>query len=288
MEEAFNKLQEKFQSILEYIILLTPNLAISLLVVFIGFFLVHIIQRRLEKVLGKYLSNYSMAIVMSKVVAFFLSIGLLFIVLGILQLDKLLTSLLATAGVLGLAIGLALQEPLTNAFSGIMLLVKKRLHIGDVIESIDHFGIVTEINLRSTVLHTPAGQVVTIPNRSVIQNPIINYSYLGKRRIELDCGISYTENLDYVEEVVRGALIDMELLESEKIEFFYTEFGESSINFKIRFWSNQVNQTAYLHYKSEALRKIKRAFDNHNITIPFPIRTIDFALKGPAASEISE
>lgn len=288
MEEAFNKLQEKFQSILEYIILLTPNLAISLLVVFIGFFLVHIIQRRLEKVLGKYLSNYSMAIVMSKVVAFFLSIGLLFIVLGILQLDKLLTSLLATAGVLGLAIGLALQEPLTNAFSGIMLLVKKRLHIGDVIESIDHFGIVTEINLRSTVLHTPAGQVVTIPNRSVIQNPIINYSYLGKRRIELDCGISYTENLDYVEEVVRKALIDMERLESEKIEFFYTEFGESSINFKIRFWSNQVNQTAYLHYKSEALRKIKRAFDNNNITIPFPIRTIDFALKGPAASEISE
>lgn len=288
MEEAFNKLQEKFQSILEYIILLTPNFAISLLVVFIGFFLVHIIQRRLEKILGKYLSNYSMAIVMSKVVAFFLSIGLLFIVLGILQLDKLLTSLLATAGVLGLAIGLALQEPLTNAFSGIMLLVKKRLHIGDVIESIDHFGIVTEINLRSTVLHTPAGQVVTIPNRSVIQNPIINYSYLGKRRIELDCGISYTENLDYVEEVVRKALIDMELLESEKIEFFYTEFGESSINFRIRFWSNQVNQTAYLYHKSEALRKIKRAFDNHNITIPFPIRTIDFALKGPAASEISE
>ncbi len=129
---------------------------------------------------------------------------------------------------------------------------------------------------------------MTIPNRSVIQNPIINYSYLGKRRIELDCGISYTENLDHVEEVVRKALIDVELLESEKIDFYYTEFGESSINFKIRFWTNQVNQSAYLYYRSEALRKIKRAFDNNNITIPFPIRTIDFAIKGPAVSEISE
>jgi small conductance mechanosensitive channel len=145
-----------------------------------------------------------------------------------------------------------------------------------------------EINLRSTVVHTPSGQVVTIPNRSVIQNPIINYSYLGKRRIELDCGISYTENLDHVEEVVRKALIGMELLESEKIEFYYTEFGESSINFKVRFWINQVNQAAYFHSRSEALRKIKRAFDNHQITIPFPIRTIDFARKNPTASEISE
>ena len=87
-----------------------------------------------------------MSLIMSKVISFLLMLALLFLILGILHLDQLLTSLLATAGVLGLAIGLALQEPLSNAFSGIMLSIKQRFNAGDLIESNGHFGTIKEVN----------------------------------------------------------------------------------------------------------------------------------------------
>lgn len=280
MSEALTKLVEKLQNIFEDLILLLPNIALSILVAITGFLTVRFIQKRLKKLLFRYLENHSMSIIMSKVIAFVLSIGLLFVILGILQLDKLLTSLLATAGVLGLAIGLALQEPLTNAFSGIMLSVKQRLRIGDIVETNGYFGTVTEINLRSTIVHTFAGQVVTIPNKSVIQNPIVNYSYLGKRRVDLDCGISYAENLGQVEKVVRHAMKEVEHLESEPVDFFLTEFGDSSINFQVRFWIDEVKQKTFFAAKSEALQAIKQSFDKENILIPFPIRTLDFGIKG--------
>lgn len=280
MSEALTKLAEKLQNIFEDLILLLPNIALSILVAITGFLTVRFIQKRLKKLLFRYLENHSMSIIMSKVIAFVLSIGLLFVILGILQLDKLLTSLLATAGVLGLAIGLALQEPLTNAFSGIMLSVKQRLRIGDIVETNGYFGTVTEINLRSTIVHTFAGQVVTIPNKSVIQNPMVNYSYLGKRRVDLDCGISYAENLGQVEKVVRHAMKEVEHLESEPVDFFFTEFGDSSINFQVRFWIDEVKQKTFFAAKSEALQAIKQSFDKENILIPFPIRTLDFGIKG--------
>jgi small conductance mechanosensitive channel len=221
-----------------------------------------------------------MSLIMSKVISFLLMLALLFLILGILHLDQLLTSLLATAGVLGLAIGLALQEPLSNAFSGIMLSIKQRFNAGDLIESNGHFGTIKEVNLRSTIMHVPSGQVVTIPNKMVLQNPIVNYSYLGRRRVELDCGISYGEDLDFVEQVAREALVDVVKLEDFEVDFLYTSFGDSSINFRVRFWIDQLAQGEFLFMKSQALRAIKKAFDKNNILIPFPIRTIDFAIKG--------
>ena len=132
-------------------------------------------------------------------------------------------------------------------------------------------------------MHVPSGQVVTIPNKMVLQNPIVNYSYLGRRRVELDCGISYGEDLDFVEQVARKALTDIEKLDDFEVDFLYTEFGDSSINFRIRFWIDQLTQGEYLFIKSQALRAIKKAFDKNNILIPFPIRTIDFAIKGGSA-----
>ena len=98
--------------------------------------------------------------------------------------------------------------------------------------------------------------------------------------MELDCGISYAEDLDVVEKVVRNSLDAVEHLNDEPVEFFYTEFGDSSINFRLRFWVDEVNQKNYFEARSEALRCIKQAFDKNNILIPFPIRTLDFAIKG--------
>lgn len=96
---------------------------------------------------------------------------MLFIVLGILGLDRALTSLLAGAGVVGLAVGLAVQEPLMNLFSGILMSTKSLYNVGDLIETNGYFGKIKKVNLRSTILEQVSGEEVLLPNKSIIHPP---------------------------------------------------------------------------------------------------------------------
>ena len=142
-------------------------------------------------------------------------------------------------------------------------------------------GKVEEINLRDTTIRTFQGEMVIIPNKEVFQNPIENYSLLGKRRFDLTIGVSYGEDLRKVMEVTLNAVKAIEgLSEEDQTTMFYQEFGDSSINFVIRMWVNSTDQPTYLQVGSEAIIQIKKAYDENNIMIPFPIRTLDFGIKG--------
>ena len=83
-----------------------------------------------------------------------------------------------------------------------------------------------------------------------------------------------------VEQITLKALQEIKRIEDRNIEFFYTRFGDSSINFKVRFWIREEGQAIFLQTTSDALKRIKAAFDQNNILIPFPIRTLDFGIKG--------
>jgi small conductance mechanosensitive channel len=142
-------------------------------------------------------------------------------------------------------------------------------------------GKVVEINLRDTVLRTFQGQTVIIPNKDVFQNPIENYSLLGKRRIDLVVGVSYGEDLERVRSVTLDAVKNISGLSADdETTLFYQEFGDSSINFLIRLWAATPEQPDYMRICSESIISIKKAYDANNITIPFPIRTLDFGIKG--------
>ncbi|MEM6967158.1 MAG: mechanosensitive ion channel family protein, partial [Bacteroidota bacterium] len=190
--------------------------------------------------------------------------------------------LLGTAGVIGLAVGLALQDPLINLFSGVLMSVKDYYQVGDIIESNGYFGKIKKITLRSTVIDQPDGQEVIIPNKDVLQNPLKNYSHNGRRRIELDCGVAYGDDLEKVESIALEAInkSGLDFRESAPIEFFYTEFGDSSINFRVRFWKNITSQGDYHKARHVAIKALKKAFDQNDITIPFPITTLDFGVVG--------
>ena len=206
---------------------------------------------------------------------------MLFVVLGILNLDKALTSLLAGAGVVGLAVGLALQDPIINTFSGIIMSVKELYNVGDLVETNDYFGVIEKINLRSTILRTPTGQRVVIPNKDIVQNPLTNYSYSGERRIDVSCGVSYGDDLEKAKDIAVTAIQEgVDHNTNRDVELYFKEFGDSSINFIIRFWIKATSQAKYLTAQSAAIIAIKNAFDKNNIAIPFPIRTIDFGIKG--------
>jgi small conductance mechanosensitive channel len=233
------------------------------------------------KLFSKASDNKALARILSTLIyGAILSIGL-FIMLGVLGLDKALTSVLAGIGVIGLALGFAFQDIAANFISGVILAFRRPFKIGHVIAVKDIMGKVTRTNLRVTVIETFQGQEVYIPNSDVLQGAIYNFSVLEKRRIDLAVGVSYADDLEKVEDVVLSTIKKLEgVIDKDQIGFDYSEFDSSSINFNIRFWIEYPGEPGYLKMRNKAIKAIKRAFDEQDITIPFPIRTLDFGIKG--------
>ncbi len=281
INKAYQIIVNKLLVWLRELIRLLPNIALAALILVIGLFIAKWVKKLACKVLAKFIDNETLNDLFSSLVYIF-SLGVaIFVALSILNLDKAVTSILAGAGILGLALAFAFQDIASNFMSGIFLSVRRPLHTGDIVQIKDYMGKITQINLRDTVLRTFQGQMVIIPNKEVLQNPIENYSLLGKRRMDLTVGVSYGDDLQKVKSVTLKALEGIEgLTKDDEITFFYKEFGDSSINFDIRLWVHTPEQPEYLQVRSEAVMRIKKAYDENNITIPFPIRTLDFGIKG--------
>ena len=229
----------------------------------------------------RFIHNETLDNLFSSLIYIFLLGIVIFIALSVLKLDKAVTSILACAGILGLALAFAFQDIAANFMSGIFLSVRSPLSVGDIVKIKEYMGKVEEINLRDTVIRTYQGQMVIIPNKDVFQNPIENYSLLGKRRMDLAVGVSYGDDLEKVKGITIEAVKDIEgLSKDDEITMFYTDFGDSSINFVIRLWVCTTEQINFLEVKSQAIIRIKKAYDANDIVIPYPIRTMDFGIKG--------
>ncbi len=278
VSDSISNLWEKLDGWLDAIILKLPNFVVALLVMVVFYFIARGMKKLSYKVIFKRISDTSMRQVLSKLVyAIFLLIGF-FIALGVMQLDKVLTSVLAGAGVMGLAIGFALQGTLSNTVSGFMLSFMPKVRIGDYIDAQGNSGYVEEIDLRNVTLRQPDNDYVIIPNKIFVENPFTNYSWTERGRVSVSCGVGYEDDLQQVEDLVVKIISEnFEQQEGEGVEFFFTEFGDSSINFKVRFWIKSQKPKPKLEAQHQAIKLIKKHFDEAGINIPFPIRTLDFA-----------
>ncbi len=277
LEPVGSKLQEWGDSL----IALMPNLVVALLIVTIAWVLARLASRMTERLAKKASARSAVARLLGTITALVVIGAGLFIALGVLKLDKTVTSLLAGAGVVGLAIGFAAQNMTANFLSGTVISLRRPYKEGDLIETADHFGTVDRIELRVTRLLTPQGQMVLVPNKDILETPLVNYSTLGRRRVDLAVGVSYGDSLAKAKRVAIAAVEDLPQRDRERdVELFYEEFGSSSINFVLRFWIPFERQAQYLEARSEAIERVKHAFDDHDISIPFPIRTLDFGIRG--------
>jgi small-conductance mechanosensitive channel len=274
-------LTDKLTDWVEAIIKLLPNIALAAVVMVIGFYIAKFIRKIAGKLIHKVSNNVTLNNLFTSII-YFIFIGIVcFTVLSILQLDKAVTSILAGAGILGLALAFAFQDIAANFMSGIFISFRKPLKVGDIVEVKDYMGKVKEVNLRDTVVETFQGQTVIIPNKEVFQNPIENYSYLQKRRFDLSVGVSYGDDLEKVRQITLDAVSDIEELSKEDTtQVYFVEFGDSSVNLSVRMWISSPEQSVYNKVGSEAIMKIKKAYDANDIMIPFPIRTLDFGIKG--------
>ena len=285
---TFESLIGKLGGWLDAAILALPNFVVALVIVVVAALVARLARRVVTSVVGRLGEHLEATKRVQGLLGTLAYVAVLaagtFIALGVLQLDGIVTSLLAGAGIVGLALGFAFQDIASNFIAGVLLAVRAPFRVGDLVQTNDFLGIVREINLRATILDTFQGQRVIVPNASVYQNPLINYAANRHRRVDVVCGVGYGDDLDHVERVAKDAVADVPNRDSAREpELFFTEFGDSSINFQLRVWITETAQKPYLAVQSAIIKRLKAAFDANNITIPFPIRTLDFDPNGGLA-----
>lgn len=281
MREAFAQVLDKLRGWLDGFILLLPNLVVAALVAVAAGILARVVGNAVRRAMRRVSPDGGLNDLIGTIATIaVLAVGI-FVALGVVGADQAVVSLLAGVGIVGLALGFAFQDIASNFVSGVLLLLRSPFERGSLIGTKDHFGTVEDVTLRATVLRTMQGQLVYIPNSDVLQSPIVNYSAIGKRRIDLGVGVSYGDDLEKAEHVALDAVRAIASRDRDREpDLFYEGFGDSSINFTVRFWVDFHRQTDFLAARSEAVKRIKRAFDEHDITIPFPIRTLDFGIVG--------
>lgn len=193
-----------------------------------------------------------------------------------------ITPILATLGVGGLAVALALQDTLSNLFSGFHIIVSKQIRIGDYVKlESGEEGYVTDINWRTTQIKMLPNNVVLVPNSKLIQSIVINY-YLPDRELAvlINIGVHYNSDLKKVEkvtcEVAREVMKEVPGCVSEFEPFIrYHTFGDFSINFTVILRAKEfVDQ--YL-IKHEFIKRLHERYAKEGIVIPYPIRAINYA-----------
>jgi small conductance mechanosensitive channel len=190
--------------------------------------------------------------------------------LGVFEIE--LTGILAAAGILGIAIGFAAQTSVSNIISGFFIIVDRPFEIGDAIELDGHSGVILDISLLSTRIRTFDNRYLRLPNSTVANAKIVNFSKYEVRRLDLTVGIAYKEDipraLDVIDRVVRSNV--QVLLEPEPV-ILVTRFGDSSVDLEIRAW---VERAVLFTVRSELIMGIKGAFDEAGIEIPYPHRKL--------------
>lgn len=177
-------------------------------------------------------------------------------------------SLATVVGAAGLAIGLAFQGSLSNFAGGVLLLILKPFKVGDFIESNGHMGSVKEIQVFHTYLTTPDNKMVIIPNGSLANSNIINYSFNSDRRVDLLFGVSYSSDEDQVIKIIMDVIDKHELIKKDPEPMVkLSELADSSINFVVRVW---VKKEDYWTVHFDLMRDVKKQLDQHGISIPFP------------------
>ena len=185
-----------------------------------------------------------------------------------------LSVLVAGSAALLVGIGLGLQNLFSDFISGILLLLDSSVKVNDVIELNGMVCTVQEINLRTTTVLTRDDKYIILPNSDLTKNQLINWTHSDlASRFEVTVGVDYSSDVKQVMQILKQAVDDQNSVLKQPSPFIrFTDFGDSSLNFSIIFWSEELFRVENI--KSELRIKIFELFKNNNITIPFPQRVV--------------
>lgn len=239
------------------------------LTLLIGLPLLFLGSRAAGRLLTKHVSAHAGA-VLSKGI-FYAGVVILLLT-SLRELGFELTAILGAAGVLGVAIGFASQTSLSNIISGLFLIWEKPFLIGDAIKVDQTVGMVHSIDLLSIKLRTFDNRFIRIPHESLIKNEVINITRFPIRRLDIQVGVAYKEDVQKVIRVLKEvADKNPHCLDEPEPIIIFQDFGDSSLNFLFGVWFAKAD---FLVLRNSIMAEIKERFDAEGIEIPFPHRTL--------------
>ncbi len=259
-------LEKLIDYLLEAAVSYLPKVALALLVLIIGLWLI----RRIVKMTAFALNNSANDPSLTKFVSSLVSIGLKLVLLVVIasMLGVATTSLVAILGAAGLAVALALQGSLSNFAGGVLILVLRPFRYGDFIEAQGSSGTVKDIQIFHTVLHTADNRVVIIPNGALINDIIVNYTREPTRRVDFVFGIGYDDDITAAKNLIRSIVNDdPRIMKDPEPLVVVSEIADSSVNLTVRVWADTAE---YWNVKFDVTERVKLAFDDKGITIPYP------------------
>ena len=258
--------KDMLDSLIEIGSSISISLLMALAILIIGRQLVKLILRLITVALEKSNVEDTVRIFVTNLLNTLLMI--LVFIAAINQLGIETTSIIAVLGAAGLAIGLALQGSLSNFAAGILIVIYRPYKVGDYIEAGNYAGTVKDIQIFSTVLKTPDNKIVVVPNGSIMNGSIVNYSDQDTRRIDLIVSCGYEDDIDKVRSVLEDIIKkEKRVLKDPKPQIAVTELADSSVNFIFRPWVKRVD---YLPVYYSLLEEVKKRFDKEGISIPYP------------------
>ncbi|MFW6113834.1 MAG: mechanosensitive ion channel family protein [Actinomycetota bacterium] len=267
-----NLFLDSLNDLWDKLITLLPNIGAALLV-FLAFFLVARMARFISR---KHLGRFDISDLAAKMLSriFFIVIMLIGVLvsLGIMGINA--GALVASAGLLGVALGFALGGVVENFAAGLVLIWQKPFEAGDLVIMGEVEGEVKDVRISSTTIKMYDGRQVSVPNAKIFSDPVTNNTRNRLRRLDFEVGIAYEDDVAKALRTASGALESIEgVLDEPPAMVVAKEFADSSVALQVYFWIDPV-EANFLAVKSEAIEAVKKAFDEADIEIPFPIVTV--------------
>ncbi|MCR4033980.1 MULTISPECIES: mechanosensitive ion channel family protein [Flavobacterium] len=241
----------------------------ALIILFVGLYAIRLINRLIRKIMVKRNLDPTLTKFLADILLWALRILLFITVISKLGIPT--TSFVAILGAMGLAVGLSLQGSLSNFAGGMLIIVFKPFKVGDTIEAQGIIATVEEIQIFVTKMVTGNNQTVFVPNGTLSNGTIINYSMLGERRADLTFSISYDSDIKKAKDILLDVLNkNPKVLEQPAPEVFVKNLSASSVDFAVRPWAKNANYGAVF---TETLEDCKAALDQAGIAVqPYTIQ----------------
>ena len=274
--DYIDTLRDQLQHMGEGFVEALPSLAIALFIILLTWIAARFAVRISDMIVGRTEIRASLKTLVDTIVRLMIWLIGLFVAAIVVMPGLTFASLLAGLGIGAVAIGFAFQDIFENFFAGILIMLREKMRIGDVIVCEGITGKVEHITLRETHVRKLSGELTVVPNSVLFKNPVEILTDEEERRHQVVVGVAYDSNLDHAATVIRRAVEGVnDVLASKGIDIFAQEFNSSSVDFLVRWWSGSSPRAGW-ESKDKVIRAIKAGLDDAGIEIPFPYVTHTF------------
>ena len=258
--------QDQIDALINAVTYYGLKIIVAIIVFIVGKWIANLCRKLSRRAMEK--SNVDAVLVgfLSNIVFYLLMVAV--IITAISQLGIQTTSFVAVLGAAGLAVGFALQGSLSNFASGVLIILFRPFKIGDFVEAGGVTGVIDEIGILVTLMHTPDNKKIIVPNSQVMGGHIVNFNALDTRRCDMVFGIGYGDDVDKAKGILMDIISsDERVLKDPEPSVTLGELADSSVNFNVRPWVDAADYWGVFFDTHEA---VKKRFDAEGVSIPFP------------------